>query len=78
MDQNNQEIISRAQDLVSKGDYRQARKVIRKVKTDTGLSEEDLAHKKRILAVTGIDPYVVTIIAFTFVVWAYLFIKYVI
>jgi uncharacterized protein YerC len=78
MDQTNQEIISLAQNLVSKGDYRQARKTIRKIKTDAGLSDDDLARKKRILAATGVDPYVVTIIAFTFAVWAFLFIKYVV
>jgi hypothetical protein len=77
MDRTPQEIISRAQNLVAKGDYRQARKTIRTIKTDQGLSPDDLNKKKRILAVTGIDPYIAAIVALTFVVWAILSVNYV-
>jgi hypothetical protein len=77
MDRTDQEIIAHAENLVTKGDYRQARKMIRRIKTDRGLADDDLAKKNRILATTGVDLYVVTIIAFTFVVWGFLFIKYV-
>jgi hypothetical protein len=77
MNRTPQEIISHAQSLVEQGDYRQARKTIRNIKTDQGLSPDDLNKKNRILAVTGIDPYIATIVALTFVVWAILFFKYV-
>jgi hypothetical protein len=77
MDRTPQEIISLAQNLVAKGDYRQAKKMILTIKTDQGLSHDDLNKKNRILATTGIDPYIATIIAFTFVVWVVLFLKYI-
>ena len=77
MDQTNQELISRARNLVSKGDYHQARKTIRYIESNANLSDDDLAEMKRIMTATGMDPYVVAIVVFTFAVWAFLFIKYV-
>jgi hypothetical protein len=77
MNRTPQEIISHAQNLVAKGDYRQARKTIRTIKKDQGLSPDDLIKKNHILAVTGIDPYIAAIVALTFVVLAILFFKYV-
>ena len=77
MGRTNQETIALAEEKVKKGDYRRARNLIRGLKKESALSAADREAKKRILAATGIDSFVVAVIAITFLIWLYLLIKYV-
>ena len=73
----NRETLARAGQLVESGNYRLARELIRGINEESGLSPENLVEKKRILTITGVDPYLGGTIAITFAIWLFLFVKYV-
>lgn len=77
MDTSNQETLARATVFAKEGDYRLARETIRKIPDASGLSTEQRIERKRILAMTGIDLYMGSIVAITLICWLYLFVKYV-
>ncbi|MCP4606879.1 MAG: hypothetical protein GY847_41285 [Proteobacteria bacterium] len=78
MSEDIQKQITSAERLIRAGDYREARALARELKTaNEKISKEDTARVERILAITGMDPFVIAGFLITFGIVVFLFMKYV-
>jgi len=76
MSEDYQKWLASAEQFIEKGDYRQARSMVKKLPSLNSLSAEDKAKVTRILGIIGVDPVVVVALGFTLGVMVLLIILY--